>query len=92
MEFEQCKKQAETLIFRISECESVVYNVSNAPVVNVGQVISFPKKSKDAEVISSLSQLLFESERLSRDIQEKHENVSGKAALLISQMRGQLQA
>lgn len=93
VEFAQCKKQAEGLIFNIGECGESIYRVSNAPVVNTGNVIPFSKQvDPDEAVVSNLSDLLRESEQLSRVIHEKHKNVSDKAANLVTQMRGQLQA
>lgn len=95
-EFLQCKKKAETLIYKIHESDSaVVFNIDYAPVVNEGNIIHFknhaPTPHKEEDVVQSLAQLLAKGEELSRDIYVKHQAVSTKADTLISQMRGQLQ-
>lgn len=90
-EFQQCKKKAEVLIYKINECDSVVFNIHTKPVVNEGNLIPFkPSLPKEDDVIQNLSQLLAQSEKLSHDIHVKHQTVTSKAANLINQMRGQL--
>lgn len=91
-EFEQCKKQAESLMVRIIDCETLVINISSAPLVNQDNIIPFESnKKKDRDVVRELSKLLDESEKLSRDIRMKYQSVSQEAAGLVLQMRGQLQ-
>lgn len=91
-EFEQCKKQAEFLILKIGECETLVFNISAAPLLNHDNLIPFkPNAQKDYDVVKELSRLLAESEKLSQDIRLKHQSVSRSAANLVMQMRGQLQ-
>lgn len=89
-EFSLCKKQAQDIIEKFKEEKPVLAEVK-APLITYDNIINFPKVDKpEVDVIQDLSNLLCESEKLSKDLLEKHKKVSTQAENLVIQMRGQL--